>query len=95
MTITRNAAFPHRRNYDGSFDSICRTCFATVGHAKNEARLTKHEKNHSCAQAILAGRGVPNPIVSMSGLYLVPRAMPTDAAYSEPIASLAVGQHGD
>lgn len=59
MTITRKTLYTHRRNYDGSFDSICRICFATVGHVRNETTLVEYEKIHSCEQSILAGRGVP------------------------------------
>jgi hypothetical protein len=40
--------FPHRRNQDGEYESICRTCFATVATAKNEAELLTFEKAHTC-----------------------------------------------
>jgi hypothetical protein len=38
-----------RRQYsDGSFDSICMTCYRTVGRAPNEDALTVLEKEHKC-----------------------------------------------
>ena len=48
MASIRNAVYPHRRNYDGSFDSICKSCFATVANAWDEAALAEQEKNHFC-----------------------------------------------
>jgi hypothetical protein len=59
MTIF-HAQYPHRRNHDGSFDSICPTCFATIGHTKSERELADAEQNHSCEQAFLEGRGAQN-----------------------------------
>jgi len=40
--------FPHRRNPDGSFDSICPMCFATVSTKLSEAELAGEEINHNC-----------------------------------------------
>jgi hypothetical protein len=40
--------FPHRHNEDGSFDSICTTCFATVATEENEAKLRLYELAHIC-----------------------------------------------
>jgi hypothetical protein len=42
------AYYPHRRNRDGSFDSICLTCFATLATARTEPELLEHERNHNC-----------------------------------------------
>ena len=63
MTHTVSAAYAHRQNRDGSIDSICKTCFATIAQAKNELALTQHEWAHSC----------PEWIRSRVNLYLVPR----------------------
>lgn len=41
--------FFHRENRDGTFDSICGECFATVASDQFKANLTKAEKNHVCA----------------------------------------------
>lgn len=41
-------AYPHRRNPDGSFDSICPECFATIARAQSEVELVWHERNHRC-----------------------------------------------
>jgi hypothetical protein len=38
--------FPHRLNRDGTYDSICQTCFNTVGTGRTEAELAQAEKRH-------------------------------------------------
>jgi hypothetical protein len=40
--------FAHRPNKDGSFDSICLTCFATVASKRNEVELARQERVHVC-----------------------------------------------
>ena len=49
--------FPHRRNQDGSFDSICLTCFVTVASHKTKEELKELDKNHVCANSLLSQRG--------------------------------------
>jgi hypothetical protein len=49
--------FPHRRNQDGSFDSICLTCFVTVASHKTEDALKELDKNHVCANSLLSQPG--------------------------------------
>jgi hypothetical protein len=41
-------SFPHRQNSDGSHDSICSVCFATVAKVRNESELAEHESAHDC-----------------------------------------------
>jgi len=48
--------YPHRRNKDGSYDSICLTCFLTVSHASAEAELTEQEMAHECPVTLLSKR---------------------------------------
>lgn len=43
-------AFPHRRNRDGSHDSICPHCFRTVATRQEETELPSDEQNHKCAE---------------------------------------------
>src|SRR3569623_1773695 len=45
--------FPHRHNSDGSFDSICRHCVATIATAMDEAELARGEALHECDPALL------------------------------------------
>jgi len=45
--------FPHRHNRDGSHDSICRSCYATVASVQNEADLAQHEQDHVCDRSCL------------------------------------------
>jgi hypothetical protein len=40
--------FPHRRNPDGSYDSICTACLATVATAQREEQLYPRELSHVC-----------------------------------------------
>jgi hypothetical protein len=49
--------FPHRRNKDGSFNSICLRCFATVASHRTEEELKDQDKNHVCVKSVLSERG--------------------------------------
>jgi hypothetical protein len=40
--------FPHRRNGDGTYDSICPHCFVTVARQRDEASLKEAEASHIC-----------------------------------------------
>jgi hypothetical protein len=46
MAQASRTVFPHRRNPDGSFDSICTECFRTVATAPAEAQLEAAETVH-------------------------------------------------
>ncbi len=48
--------FPHRLNRDGSFDSICLKCFATVASTATEVELAAHDRIHACDHAMLCDR---------------------------------------
>jgi hypothetical protein len=43
--------YPHRRNSDGSFDSICLNCFATLANATTESDLLEYDQRHICLPA--------------------------------------------
>jgi len=58
MFELREAFFPHRRNRDGSYDSICMTCFETVGSARTQEDLAKIDKEHVCEPSRVAERGL-------------------------------------
>lgn len=45
------ARFVHRENRDGSFDSICVECFATVATGSTESDLAQPESRHTCNAA--------------------------------------------
>jgi hypothetical protein len=61
--------FPHRVNIDGTIDSICQRCFATVGSAMVESDLASMEAAHICEPARieyyqhieLTGKRPPSP----------------------------------
>jgi hypothetical protein len=40
--------FPHRKNSDGSIDSICSRCAATVANTRDESTLQAAEQSHAC-----------------------------------------------
>jgi|HubBroStandDraft_4_1064222.scaffolds.fasta_scaffold1167842_1 hypothetical protein len=48
MRRTFGVTFPHRHNEDGSHDSICPICFATVATEPDEAKLRLRELAHHC-----------------------------------------------
>jgi len=50
------AFYPHRRNSDGSFDSICLNCFATVANAGTEPELLEYDSRHVCEPATVSQR---------------------------------------
>ncbi len=58
MADKAKTLYPHRRNRDGSFDSICLTCFMTVATAKTESELADADAKHICESALLAERGM-------------------------------------
>ena len=51
-----NSRFPHRKNRDGLYQSICAVCFVTVGSRKTERELEALEKAHTCDQSLLNQR---------------------------------------
>jgi hypothetical protein len=57
MRATQIPFFPHRLNRDGSYDSICLTCFATVANAKEAADLDVLDQGHVCDPVVLSQRG--------------------------------------
>lgn len=48
MTSKSSNEFFHRENRDGTFDSVCGECFATVASEKNEHDLKRAEEDHAC-----------------------------------------------
>jgi hypothetical protein len=44
---------PHRKNLDGSYDSICLVCFATIASARREEDLRGPENSHVCRPGTL------------------------------------------
>lgn len=40
--------YPHRRNRDGSVDSICPRCIATIASSSRESDLRFPEASHIC-----------------------------------------------
>jgi hypothetical protein len=47
-------SFAHRRNRNGSYDSICTKCYATVASAESEEALSSLESAHVCDPFTLA-----------------------------------------
>lgn len=46
--MNSNADYAHRRNDDGTFDSICLRCYRTVATANTESDLVFSEAKHLC-----------------------------------------------
>ena len=79
-----HAHIAHRRNRDGSFDSICKTCFATVARSIDEAGLAGPERNHARDPSVVIEREVLLSRPPRIGISLVPRppgvALPAESA---------------
>jgi hypothetical protein len=50
MTYRSIPFFPHRRNRDGTLNSICLVCLATVASQKAEDELKELDKRHVCRE---------------------------------------------
>ena len=48
MKAATKKPFSHRKNRDGTFDSICPHCFRTIANRTTEAQLAKDEFRHVC-----------------------------------------------
>ena len=58
------AAFAHRHNSDGTWDTICPKCFYTVATEVTEEKLSLHERRHNC-DALMKSRmrtGIRGPV---------------------------------
>jgi hypothetical protein len=55
----RGPNFVHRPNQDGTIDSICPHCFATVATSQWEADLEKAERDHVCSAEELERFKIP------------------------------------
>jgi hypothetical protein len=55
--------FPHRPNKDGSFDSICLTCFATITTRQTEYELLEPEGKHVCIPSTLSQRSFDRSVL--------------------------------
>jgi hypothetical protein len=59
------AAFAHRHNLDGTWDSICTKCFLTIATERSEDRLLMNEHRHDCDSLMKArgmSTGFPEPL---------------------------------
>jgi hypothetical protein len=48
ISMHKLTTFAHRRNFDGTYDSICTKCYATAATAANEEALSSPESGHAC-----------------------------------------------
>jgi uncharacterized protein YbcV (DUF1398 family) len=54
MESISTSQFARRANRNGTFDSFCRECFATIGITQWKADIEKAEQEHVCDPARLA-----------------------------------------
>jgi hypothetical protein len=54
MTYHTTPFFPHRRRKDGTLQSICLKCLATIGIRKSDLELTELDKTHVCSSTSLS-----------------------------------------
>ena len=57
MSPPTSLHFPHRRNDDGTYESMCTTCLATVAKRSDESELLEFELDHVCDPVRLFARG--------------------------------------
>lgn len=57
--LSAGARFAHRSNRNGTTDTICRQCFATVATAIWEADLDRAERTHTCDPCMLQSMKKP------------------------------------
>jgi hypothetical protein len=50
MDEIRARTFPHRKNPDGTWETICPDCLRTIARVKDQAELGTIESVHDCAQ---------------------------------------------
>ena len=50
MSLEMQRSYPHRQNWNGSYDSICIFCFRTIANRSTEADLVEDERGHVCAE---------------------------------------------
>jgi hypothetical protein len=48
VTNPVSTLYTHRRKADGSHDSICLACLATISSQMNEEALAREEEDHVC-----------------------------------------------
>jgi hypothetical protein len=60
MDDSETPDFPHRINADGTYESICILCFATVAAAQNLAELRDRHKVHVCQPVVWAHDYLPS-----------------------------------
>jgi hypothetical protein len=66
MAAEPNTFYPHRRNRDGTFDSICPQCFRTIANTETEAELLAYDRVHVCEYWGVPRRALnPGTIVKM------------------------------
>ena len=75
----RQTNFAHRRNSDGSYDSICSKCYATAARAWTEESLSSSESVHVCDTSDL-------DLVHQGS---IPASIPTVGDWSQGIAAQA------
>ena len=74
--VNTPAKFPHRRDRDGLFDSICPRCFATVARSKPEGEMEALESSHICHSSFLADRGQFGEAVATIAAIATTRSLP-------------------
>ena len=93
-------SFRHRRNLDGTWDSICLRCYLTAAHTLEEKSLIPAESRHHCGETgwlfkepLGNGGGPLRAQVARGHLSMTSRTCPPSAVpRSQPLESVAVGQ---
>ena len=69
------APFAHRKNLDGTWDSVCFGCYKTVATRFDETRLNLPEEKHVCFYRLIQLHGEWPHFVAVSRLNLTTRPL--------------------
>jgi hypothetical protein len=53
--------YSHRHNANGSYDSICLVCFATIATTQTKPEFAVYDEKHVCNQFLLSERRLFKP----------------------------------
>jgi hypothetical protein len=73
MADFRIPFFPHRLNRDGTYDSICLQCYATVANARTSVELEEYDVKHICGENCSSKSGLLGRIRSTMSSLLAER----------------------
>lgn len=93
--VVAQSKFPHRMNKDGTIDSICPRCYATIGTSTWEADLERIEAGHVCERSRLSHFDDQRrkPVMRQEPSSEGPRRVAESRKYAYPLAKPETALH--